>query len=248
VLDKSLITATNSSLTNSASSSKPAVQFEKKSISTSSESSADQSTYQGIREDLYNFWFVELEKSGQCSQFAPRSVSSGGSNSPRQVQAQYESGKHTRGRDAGMDRCFAELERTPEYTYLREMFLIEYENCIHSRGVHERIRNLFNTVCLDIIAVRRMLIEYDVCCLNSRRLNVTISSTICSFANFNTDFIGYTLHDLTAYVIKSITKAYSPFHIVYLPPSSSTSFFSSFSFTLAFFLIFTATTTANSVI
>lgn len=135
----------------------------------------------GIREDLYNFWFVELEKNGNCNSF----------NS----SVKYESGNHTGGNDPKLDRCFEELNKSHEYNYLREMFLIEYEQCMSTSGLNEKIKNMFNTICLDIIAIRRMLIEYELCCLNKNKIP-NITSTICSFKNFNTKFIGYEIKDL----------------------------------------------------
>lgn len=174
--------------------------------STISTSTPAPTSYYGIREDLYNFWFVELEKNGQCSAYEPRG--------PYPRASKYESGRHTGGRDPGLDRCLAELDRSKEYNYLREMFLIEYEYCINMSGHPDNLRSLFNTVCLDIIAIRRMLIEYDLCCLNSRGVP-NITSTICSFKNFNTNFINYKLIDLINYVVSSASNAsHSSGHII----------------------------------
>lgn len=185
VLDRSLVERKPEKIDNHRSTTR--------AITTSSSSSP--SSYNGIRDDLYNFWFVELDKNGHCSSFQPTSPYS-------RLTAKYESSRHTGGRDPGMDRCLAELDQSKEYNYLREMFLIEYEYCINM-GVHpERLRPLFNTVCLDIIAIRRMLIEYDLCCINSRGIP-NITSTICAFTNFNTKFINFKLNDLINYVIAS---------------------------------------------
>jgi hypothetical protein len=149
----------------------------------------------GIRDDLYDFWFVEMEKSGNCDKFNSKD------------QQPYKSGNHTGGLEPAIDRCFELLNESSEYNYLREMFLIEYEKCMNSAGDNERLKNFFNTFCLDAIAIRRLLIEYETCCVSSKSNNnetrTAVTSTICSLENFNTKFIGYKVDDLIRFVKNS---------------------------------------------
>lgn len=139
----------------------------------------------GVRDDLYKFWFIEMDKNGNCSSY------DFDTNFP------YESKRHTKGIEPALDRCFDLLNQSQEYNHLREMFLTEYENCMNSIDtVAPQLKNLFNTVCLDVIAVRRMIIEYETCCMADSK---EITSTICEFKNFNTQFVGYNLTKLIEY-------------------------------------------------
>lgn len=153
---------------------------------------ANQNTIKyGIRDDLYDFWFVEMDKLGQCNRYGAKLNG-------------YKSENHTGGAQPAMDKCLDLLDKSHEYNYLREMFLYEYETCLNAAGTS----NLFNTICLDIIAIRRMLIEYELCCLN-RDKHFNVTSTICTFKNFNTRFVGYKLNDLIAHV-KNVNNSSSP--------------------------------------
>lgn len=139
----------------------------------------------GVRDDLYKFWFIEMDKNGNCSSF------------DFDMNLPYESKRHTKGIEPALDKCFDLLNQSKEYNHLREMFLTEYENCMNSIGyIDHKLKNLFNTVCLDVIAVRRMIIEYETCCMGNRK---EITSTICEFKNFNKKFLGYNLTKLIEY-------------------------------------------------
>ncbi|RNA28704.1 neuroligin- X-linked isoform X2, partial [Brachionus plicatilis] len=110
----------------------------------------------GVRDDLYKFWFIEMDKNGNCSSF------------DFDMNLPYESKRHTKGIEPALDKCFDLLNQSKEYNHLREMFLTEYENCMDSIGyIDHKLKNLFNTVCLDVIAVRRMIIEYETCCMGN---------------------------------------------------------------------------------
>ena len=71
---------------------------------------------------------------------------------------------HTQGSNPALDKCFSLLNNSTEYNHLREMFLTEYENCMNKVDYSVALKTLFNTVCLDLIAIRRLLIEYELCC------------------------------------------------------------------------------------
>ena len=89
-----------------------------------------------IRKDLYDFWFVEMDKNANCSSF-----DTGSRNF-------YKSSVHTKGKDRALDRCLGLLNQSEEYNYLSDMFLIEYENCMSSLDPETpQLKNLFNTVC-----------------------------------------------------------------------------------------------------
>lgn len=140
----------------------------------------------GLRDDLYDFWFVEMEKNGNCSVF----------DSQKNI---YISNKHSQNKDPALDRCLERLNQSEEYNYLREMFLTEYENCMNTVENSLSLKNLFNTVCLDIISIRRLLIEYELCCNGNK---TDIRSTICSLKNFNKEFVAYNLTTLIDYAVK----------------------------------------------
>ncbi len=91
-----------------------------------------------------------------------------------------------------LQNCFDKLNELSEYVYLKNMFLNEYENCMKSVDDNDRMRSRFNTLCLDIIAIRRLNIEYQTCC---RTNDTSINSTLCSFEKFNTEFLDYSLRD-----------------------------------------------------
>lgn len=139
----------------------------------------------GVRDDLYKFWFIEMGKNGNCSSY------------DFDMNFPYESKRHTKGIEPALDKCFDLLNQSTEYNYLREMFLTEYENCMNSiETATPQLKNAFNTICLDVIAVRRMIIEYETCCIHDPQ---KITSTICEFKNFNTKFLGYDLKKLIEY-------------------------------------------------
>lgn len=151
-----------------------------------------ETTY-GIRDDLYNFWFEEMDQIVNCSALSKGSM--------------YQGKYHTKGKDPAMEKCFELLNASEEYNYLGEMFLIEYEYCMNSVE-NSTIKNLFNTVCLDIIAIRRMLIEYNLCCSGDQS---KVSSTICSFKNFNKKFVNYNLTSLINFAKRSASTVHINF-------------------------------------
>ena len=141
-----------------------------------------------IREELYKIWHLEMEKNGYCEQFDEKSKF-------------YDPKNHTFGKDIRLENCFNLLQNSNEYNNLRENFLHEYEKCVdeyeHTKHIME---NSVTIYCLDAIAVRRMMIEYSVCCLNRETKNSY--STICEYTNFNQDYLNATLLEIVKKAIK----------------------------------------------
>ena len=148
-------------------------------------------TNTGIRDDLYTFWHVDMKKNGDCSAY----------KSEEDYVSKYHS-QNSEAQQPAMDKCFERLNESSEYLYLREMFLIEYENCMNSAGDDSALKNLFNTFCFDVIIVRRLLIEYSVCCNQN---STEITSTICSMKNFNPSLTSYNLTKLIDYARKRMS-------------------------------------------
>ncbi|CAF0710765.1 unnamed protein product [Brachionus calyciflorus] len=142
-------------------------------------------TSYGVRDDLYNFWFVEMDKNGNCSSY------------DYNENNKYEGKKHTKGKNPTLDNCFELLNQSKEYNYMTDMFLIEYEKCMNSIENVSEFKSLFNTFCLDVIAIKRMLIEYDVCCKSEDTW-----STICEMKNFDKKFLSYDLKGLIDFTKK----------------------------------------------
>jgi len=155
-------------------------------------------TNTGVRDDLYKFWYGDLKKNGDCDV-----------KDIQDYKSRYHS-KNSPNSQPALDKCFEKLNESSEYNYLREMFLIEYETCMNSAGDDSSLKNLFNTFCFDVIIIKRLLIEYDLCCIEN---NTEITSTLCSMKNFNSNHTRYNLKELIGYVRNRI--AY---------PSSSTRF------------------------
>ena len=122
----------------------------------------------GIRDDLYNFWHVELDKLGKCNEY-----------DSKETKDNYQSRTHSS--DPALNKCLELIENSTEYNHLREEFLTEYEQCMNALEGNSKLkspkyRNLFNTHCLDAIAMRRLLIEKSICCSYNQ---TEIYSTIC---------------------------------------------------------------------
>ena len=133
-----------------------------------------------IRDDLYQTWIVDDERNNQsCKSYHNKSIT-------------YTGREHTRGTNEALERCFEALEASEEYIYLSEHFLIEYERCV--KFIEEKAFNtLSSTACLDIIAVRRLILEHKLCCRNN---DSYIISTICHFENFDSSYSEYNLTSL----------------------------------------------------
>jgi hypothetical protein len=146
------------------------------------------STTYGIRDDFYNFWFEETGRKKFCT-------------NKNQSSNVYKS------QNKAIDKCLELLDKSDEYSFIREMFLYEYEKCMNSINQSIYVNNntslktLFNTFCLDVLIVRRMIIEYNVCCVNNE---ITLAnSTICSIMkNFDRKFLDYDIDDLIEYAKK----------------------------------------------
>ncbi len=111
----------------------------------------------------------------------------------------YQSSHHTNGKWPQMDKCFEKLEQSHEYMHLTEMFLIEYEKCMNTIESQSSLRNFYSTICLDVIAIRRILIEYDICCNQN---DTSVNSTICSYNDFDKKYLKYNLSMLINYTKK----------------------------------------------
>lgn len=158
----------------------------------------ESSNNENIRDELYNFWHVDLEKDSKCS------------------NQDYESNNHTSGLQPELDKCLEYLDTSSEYVNLRENFLIEYETCMNtleasSKFKNSSLRNLFNTHCLDAIAVRRLLIEQELCCNNNSKNSNTSQtySTVCDF-NLNKDYLNKKVICIAENVLLSSSSSYSP--------------------------------------
>jgi len=127
----------------------------------------------GIRDELYNFWHVELDKLGNCNKY-----------DSKETQQNYQSRMHSS--DMALNKCLELIDNSTEYNHLREEFLTEYELCMNTLEANNKLkspkfRNLFNTHCLDAIAMRRLVIEKSTCCNYNQ---TEIYSTICQI-NFD---------------------------------------------------------------
>ena len=130
-----------------------------------------------IRNELYNMWTEEEINNEGCT------------SSSNKI---YQGAKHSNGNNPPLDRCFEALENSSEYMYLGEHFLIEYENCLKIVD-EENFHSLLTTICLDTIAIRRLIIEYNLCCGKDSSV---ITSTLCEFENFNTMYSNHNLSTL----------------------------------------------------
>ena len=172
----------------------------------------------GVRDDIYHFWFVELLQELDCDK---RSRGGGGGEltstaaaAAAYVPMPYVSGKHSQGAQPALDKCFERLNQSDEYTHITEMFLTEYENCMEMAENNSMLRNFFNTFCLDTIAVRRLVIEYQLCCLKSNETgnadeDELVNSTLCDVRDFNTELFDYDVAKLV-----NLTKEMSTAEVV----------------------------------
>lgn len=152
----------------------------------------------GIRDDLYQFWFEDTNRNKYCSNDDPTAS----------ITNIYQS------RSAGMQRCFELLDQSTEYAYLEEMFLLEYENCMksaESANMSTKRLGLFNTFCLDMIVVRRMLVEYNLCCTGHSNQTETIQpySTLCDIKEYNQTLAKYNLSMIFDYAINNLTVTFA---------------------------------------
>lgn len=130
-----------------------------------------------IRDDLYKMWNKEETPIYGCQNyFIPTK----------------DGAYVTDGNSQALDRCFKALDNSSEYTYLGNHFLIEYENCLKLVD-EENFHSSLTTICLDTIAIRRMIIEYNLCCGKNSSV---ITSTLCEFKNFNTMYLDHNLSTL----------------------------------------------------
>ena len=72
---------------------------------------------------------------------------------------------------------------------MQKNFIFEYEKCVNEFKK--------TTVCLDAIVIRRLVIEYHMCC----NQNYSIYSTICNYKDFEFKYLEY---DITSLVKKSL--------------------------------------------
>ena len=111
----------------------------------------------------------------------------------------YESKYETK-KNRAINKCIEKLNESADYLNLKDMFLIEYENCMNTIEQNvPPLKNVFNTFCLDIIIIRRLLIEYSVCC---NKNETEITSTICSMKNLDPKYAKYNISNLISYAIK----------------------------------------------
>lgn len=162
-------------------------------LKASSDGSLAQIHY-GVRDDLYNFWFVEMKKDSNCTY----------SKTDNGYESKYETKKNR-----AINKCIEKLNESADYLHLKDMFLIEYENCMNTIEQNvPPLKNVFNTFCLDIIIIRRLLIEYSVCC-NQNETEIT--STICSMKNLDPKYAKYNISNLISYAIKqSVVSSTTP--------------------------------------
>lgn len=145
---------------------------------------AETSNEYNIRGDVFSFWHSKMTGK-DCEN--------------------YESRLHSSGKQPALDKCLESLDSSQEYNHLRENFLIEYELCMKKFSSP--------TVCLDAIAVRRLLIEYRTCCKHNDRV---IYSTICSYKDFNSKYLDYNLTSLVNHLANSSSGIrFSYFFILY---------------------------------
>ena len=172
-----------------------------------------------IRDDLFNFWHVELVKNANCS------------------TQDYQSKRHTSGNEPKLDKCLEALDSNQEYLNLTKNFLTEYETCMNTledpKNELNKVRNLFNTHCLDAIAVRRLLIENKLCCSNNSNNNKTVEtySTVCDF-NLKTEYHECKVIKLTENVLKHFSAKK-----VTLPTCSSSRLFDNYFIFFKYFTI-----------
>jgi hypothetical protein len=144
-------------------------------------------TERGIRDELYKFWFDDTNRNRDCN------------------PADASASKVYKSANPGMHLCFELLDNSTEYNYLDDMFLLEYEKCMNSvESVKPSMRGFFSTFCLDVIVIRRLQIEYDLCCVkNAGRAN----STLCGIRNFNKKLLSFNLTMLIDHAGLSENKA-----------------------------------------
>ena len=118
-----------------------------------------------------------------------------------------------------MDKCFEKLEQSHEYIHLTEMFLMEYERCMTSVESLSSLRNFYSTICLDVIAIRRLLIEYDICCNQN---DTSVNSTICSYNNFDKKYLKYDLSMLINFTNKMVNISISSPRVITTEPVDHT--------------------------
>ena len=131
----------------------------------------------------------------------------------------YQSKYHTDGKWPEMDKCFEKLEQSHEYIHLTEMFLMEYERCMASVESLSSLRNFYSTICLDVIAIRRLLIEYDICCNQN---DTSVNSTICSYNNFDKKYLKYDLSMLINFTNKMVNISISSPRVITTEPVDHT--------------------------
>ena len=146
-----------------------------------------------IRNDVYDFWTNKIQRSGSCETYDSKT-------NP------YVSEKHSRGQAPAVDACLGRLAEHDEYMNIKNNFLILYEKCVGDHENNAIYRNMFVTFCLDILVVRRMLIEYKTCCLDN---DERITSTICHFKNFDKKLLDLNVDDLIEFA-KNSTTMFSP--------------------------------------
>ncbi len=144
----------------------------------------------GIRDEMYKFWFEDTNRNKYCDPTNPDAT------------REYKSA------NPGMQVCFELLENSTEYNYLNEMFLLEYEKCMHAtENVSAAARGFYNTFCLDMIGIRRLLIEYNLCCVkHAGRAN----STLCGIKNFNKMFLDHDIGKLIKIPAPGLTSTVIP--------------------------------------
>lgn len=167
-----------------------------------------------LRDELYKIWTHEDVTNNQtCQSYHNQSIP-------------YNPRQHTNGRNEPLERCFAALGNSTEYIYLGEHFLIEYEKCVEV--IEEKsFHSLSSTACLDVIAVRRLIIEHQLCCQNN---DTYITSTLCSFKNFDINYVDYNLTSLARLVSVNQPPDFSGFNPLSVPRIS-------FLFSFIFFLL-----------
>lgn len=151
-----------------------------------------------LRNDTYNIWNIELEKSGNCRKYDFNQMN------------EYESKNHTNGTNKAYDKCFELLDTSNDYIYLKEYFLIEYENCMNAlensnKLKNSRIRNVLNSFCLDALAVRRLYIEQKTCCKQNKTY---VDSTLCDI-KLNEKYLDYNVLSLVEEIVNLISSSSS---------------------------------------
>jgi hypothetical protein len=147
----------------------------------------------GIRDELHDFWFRRMQNLSKCDSYDTD-------------ERQYESRYHTQGVKPDIEKCLSKLDDSKEYNHIKENFLIEYEDCINQFENNNTLKNLFNTFCLDIIVLRRLLIEHKLCCVEN---DTSIQSTLCSLKNFNKTYVDYNITTLINFAKQSSSTSWT---------------------------------------